>query len=126
MESVDEVFRDAVDYGTDGEVPANAPVGVAKLAHVLRVYSAMMSGGFGFAMEVCGLDEFERAVDGFRYLGLTEVADLLSEMSVSYGTPGHDEEREDLLDQMIAEGDLVLDAYRIKAAAVPADFGLLT
>jgi hypothetical protein len=61
---------------------------------------------------------------GWGYLGLAEAADLLAEVTASYGNPGHVEEREELLEQMMAEGDLVLDAYRIKAASVPSAFGL--
>ena len=122
--SFDDVYNEAVDYGVEGVVPAGAPAGVAKLSHVLRVFNAMMSGGLGFAIEVIEPEEFRRAIEGFRYLDLVEVADLLSDLVDDYGTPDYDEQREARLDDMLNEGDLVLDAFRRKVAAVPSDFGV--
>ncbi|MBQ1076726.1 hypothetical protein KBX06_26775 [Micromonospora sp. C31] len=121
---MDSAYNLAVDYGVEGVVPAGAPLGIAKLAHVHRVFNAIMGGGFGFAMEVIEPDEFERAIDGFRYLNLVEVADLLAELVRSYGQSSYDERKEESFDALINESGLVLDAYRRKAAEEPSDFGL--
>src|SRR5258708_7221500 len=103
-QSHDDVYNGAVDYGVDGVVPVGTPVGVAKLAHVLRVFNAIMSGGLGFAMEVIEPSEFDRAVEGFRYLGLTGIASLLEDLVDSYGSSGYDEQKEATLNEMINEG----------------------
>jgi hypothetical protein len=124
MNSLDDVFNLAVDYGVDGVVPAGAPVGMAKLSHVLRVFNAMMSGGLGFAIEVIEPDEFERAVEGFRYLDLPAAADLLADLVDSYGSPDYDERKEDALSKMMNQGDPVYDAFRRKVDLVPSDFGV--
>ncbi len=122
---MDGVYNLAVDYGVEGVVPADAPLGVAKLAHVHRVFNAIMGGGFGFAMEVIEPVEFEWAIDGFfRYLDLVEVADLLAELVRSYGESGYDESKEDSFDVLTNKSALVLDAYRRKVAEEPSDFGL--
>jgi hypothetical protein len=124
MKSFDDVYNDAVDYSVEGDVPADVPAGVARLSHVLRVFNAMMSGGLGFAVEVIEPDEFERAVEGFRYLDLNEVANVLADLVGSYGGSEYDDQKEARLDEMINEGDLVLDAFRRKVAVVPSDFGV--
>ncbi|MGW0242428.1 DMP19 family protein [Micromonospora chalcea] len=108
----------------EGIVPADAPPGVAKLAHVHRVFNAIMGGGFGFAMEVIERDEFERAIEGFRYLNLIEIADLLADLVRSYGESSYDERKEEAFDSLINESSLVLDAYRRKASEEPSEFGL--
>ncbi|MEU2610936.1 hypothetical protein ABZ570_04995 [Micromonospora sp. NPDC007271] len=110
--------------GPPGAVSADAPLGVARLAHVHRVFNAIMGGGFGYAVEVIELDEFERAIDAFRYLNLVEVADLLAELVRSYGESSYDERKEEAFDALINESALVLDAYRRKASENPSDFGL--
>jgi hypothetical protein len=122
--SVDGVYNLAIDYGVDGSVPVDAPVGVEKLAYVHRVYNAIMGGGFDFAMEVLDTSDFERAVEGFRYLDLVEVANLLSELVRTYGEPDYDEEKEEAFDDLINESSLVINAYRRKVTAAPSDFGL--
>ncbi|MEU4158023.1 hypothetical protein [Actinoplanes sp. NPDC026670] len=122
--SVDGVYNLAIDYGVDGSVPAGTPAGVEKLAYVHRVYNAIMGGGFDFAMEVIDANEFDRAVEGFRYLDLIEVANLLAELVGTYGGPDYDEEKEEVFDDLINESSLVIDAYRRKAGEVPSDFGL--
>jgi hypothetical protein len=123
MKSFDDVYNDAVDYGIEGVVPADAPVGVVKLSQVLRVSNALMSGGLGFAIEVIEPVEFQYAVEGFRYLGLNEIADLLSNLVESSQNPDYDERGEARLEELLNEGDFVLDSYRRKVAVVPADFG---
>ncbi|GAA0909268.1 hypothetical protein [Virgisporangium aurantiacum] len=122
--SLDDVYNEAVDYGVEGAVPPGTPLGVARLSHVSRVFGAMMGGGLGFAMEVIEPDEFERAVEGFRYLDLGEVADLLADLVDSYGSADYDEQKETVLDRRLNEGDLLLDAFRRKVAVVPSDFGM--
>jgi hypothetical protein len=123
MKSFDDIYNDAVDYSVDGVVPADVPVGVAQLAHVLRVFNAMMSGGLGFATEVIEPDEFQSALEGFRYLDLNEIADLLSDLVENSGDSDFDEQKEARLEELINEGDLALDAFRRKIAMVPSDFG---
>ncbi|WP_155373688.1 hypothetical protein [Catellatospora vulcania] len=124
MKSLDDLYNEAVDYGVEGAVPAGTPVGVAKLSHVMRVFNAIMSGGLGFAVEVIEPDEFDRAVEGFRYLNLGEIANLLAELVESYGGSNYDLQKEDALDQMLNDGDPVDDAFRRKAVEVPSEFGL--
>lgn len=126
MQLHDDVYNNAVDYGIEGAAPVGAPEGVAKLSNVLRAYNAMMSGGLGFAIEVIEPDEFERAVEGFRYLDLNEIATLLEELVGSYGDPGYDEQKEARLDEMLNESSIVLNAFRRKVAMVPSDFGVAT
>lgn len=123
MKSLNDVFHEAVDFGVDGEVPAGTPVGVAKLSHVLRVYNAIMGGGLGFAMEVIEPAEFERAVEGFRYLGLGADANLLAELVESYGSPDYDFGRQDILEHSLNVGSPVFDAFQRKVAEIPTDFG---
>ncbi|ODB76232.1 hypothetical protein DLJ60_19230 [Micromonospora chalcea] len=97
---------------------------MAKLAHVHRVFNAIMGGGFGFAMEVIERDEFERAIEGFRYLSLIEIADLLADLVRSYGESSYDERKEEAFDSLINESSLILDTYRRKASEEPSEFGL--
>ncbi|WP_433040872.1 hypothetical protein [Dactylosporangium sp. CS-033363] len=123
MKSFDDAYNEAVDYSIEGAVPAGVPVGVAKLSHVLRAFNAMMGGGLGFAMEVIEPAEFELAVAGFRYLDLLAVADLLADLVESHGTSDYDDSKEVGLEEMLNEGDLVLDAFRRKVAVVPSEFG---
>lgn len=123
MKSFDDIYNDAVDYSVEVAVPADVAVGVAKLSHVLRVFDAMMSGGLGFAVEVIEPEELQNAIEGLRYFDLIDVANLLSSLvESSQGGPDYDQ-KETLLDGMINEGDLVLDAFRTKTAVVPSDFG---
>jgi hypothetical protein len=122
--SLDEVYENAVDFGTDGEIPEGTPVGTANLAHVMRVYNSILGGGLGSAMVVIEPDEFDRAADGLRYLGLGEAADLLVRLVHSYGSPDHDFQEQRGLERLLGTGDPVGDAFERKAAEVPADFGL--
>ncbi|MEV4664338.1 hypothetical protein AB0J85_20600 [Micromonospora echinofusca] len=124
MKSLDDVFNEAVDYGVEGAVPVGTPVGVAKLSHVLRVFNAIMGGGLGFAVEVIEPDEFKRAVEGFRYLDLVEVANLLAELAESYGSSDYDFRKEEILDHSLNVGAPVNAAFRRKASDVPSDFGV--
>ncbi|MET8093078.1 hypothetical protein [Micromonospora sp. NPDC005220] len=123
MKSFDDVYNEAVDYSVEGVLPQGAPVGVARLSQALRAYNAIMGGGLGFAMEVIGREEFERALEGFRYLDLGRVANLLADLVESFGTAEYDEQKEVDLDQLINQGDIVLDAFRRKVSAFPSDFG---
>ncbi|MET7806623.1 hypothetical protein [Micromonospora chersina] len=122
--SLVDVFNEAVDYGVEGAVPVGTPVGVAKLSHVLRVFNAIMSGGLGFAVEVIEPDEFKRAVEGFRYLDLVEVANLLAELVESYGSSDYDFRKEEILEHALNVGAPVNDAFRRKVSEVPSDFGV--
>ncbi|GAA2673767.1 hypothetical protein [Actinoplanes palleronii] len=124
MTSVDDVYERAVDFGADGEVPAGTPIGTAHLSHVMRVYNSILGGGLGSAVAVVEPDEFERAVAGFRYLGLREIADLLARLVESYGRPEHDFREQRGLEELLSSGDPVSDAFATKAAEIPSDFGL--
>lgn len=124
MTSLDDVYENAVDYGVEGEVPVGTPIGTAKLAHVMRVYNSILGGGLGSAMAVIEPDEFDRAVEGFRYLELNEAADLLARLVESYGRPDHDFQEQRRLEQLLGSGDPVSDAFERKAAEAPSDFGL--
>lgn len=122
--SLDDVYEDAVDFGADGEVPVGTPIGTTMLAHVMRVYNSVLGGGLGSAMAVVEPAEFERAVDGLRYLDLGDLADLLARLVESYGSPDHDFQEQRRLEQLLRTGDPVSDAFERKAAEVPSDFGL--
>ncbi|ADU05653.1 hypothetical protein AB0N38_12610 [Micromonospora aurantiaca] len=122
MKSMNDVFNEAVDYGAEGVVPVGTPVGVEKLSHVHRVFNAVMGGGLGFAVEVLEPDDFRRAVEGFRYLDLGEVANLLAELVDSYGSSDYDVRKEEILDGLLV-GALVDDAFRRKVSQAPSDFG---
>lgn len=53
--------------------------GDAALSAVLRLHSAIMSGGLEHAADVLPPEAFAAAADGFRYLGMTEAADLVAQ-----------------------------------------------
>ena len=124
MTSVDDVYEAAVDFGTEGEVPDGTPEGTARLAHVMRVYNSILGDGLGWAMEVLEPHEFDDAVEGFRYLGLGEIADFLAQLVESYGRPDYDFQEQDRLERLLRSGDPVGDAFERKAADSPRDFGL--
>jgi len=125
---LDELWNEAVDLGVDGDVPPGTPVGMERLAHALRVHGSVMGGGVGFALEANESFRVSLAVDGFRYLGLTEVADLLAEVADGYGRPGYDASRvaaqTDRIEELLNEDDPVGDAFRAIAIEKPEDFGL--
>ncbi|WP_127503347.1 hypothetical protein [Actinoplanes solisilvae] len=122
--SLDDVYDDAVDFGAEGEVPVGTPIGTTRLAHVMRVYNSILGGGLGSAMAVVEPAGFERAVAGFRYLGLGDLADRLARSVESYGRPDHDFQEQRGLEQLLRAGDPVGDAFERKAAQIPSDFGL--
>jgi len=128
MDRLDEIWNDAVDLGVDGDVPPGTPVGMEKLSHALRVYNSVMGGGVGFALEANEPFRVSLAIDGFRYLGLTEVAELLAEVADGYGMPGYDASQvsaqADRIEELFDEGDPVDDAFRAIASEKPEDFDL--
>jgi hypothetical protein len=69
-----------------GGGPAPGP-GDTALAAVLRLHNMIMSGGLDHALDVLAPDDFASAADGFRYLQLSNVAELVNQ---SQEAPGDD------------------------------------
>jgi hypothetical protein len=119
---MDQMYNDAVDLGSEGEVPDGTPIGIANLAFALRVFNSMMSGGLGFTLEVNEATDIQRAVDGFRYFDLHEIAEILAELAGSYGGESFDEMKESRLDQLLSKKNVILDAFRRKVVKDPLAF----
>ncbi|BCJ55389.1 hypothetical protein Asp14428_68640 [Actinoplanes sp. NBRC 14428] len=128
MDRLSELWNEAVDLAEEGDVPPGTPEGMARLADVLRVYNSIMGGGVGFALEVNEPSRVGRAVDGLRYLGLSEVAGLLADIADGYRAPGGGAagvaEQEKRLEELLDLQDPVEDAFRLRARAEPREFGL--
>ncbi|WP_433606639.1 hypothetical protein ACQP2P_30605 [Dactylosporangium sp. CA-139114] len=125
FESLRFLWNCAADYGADGEVPEDAPLGVEHLSHLLRVYNSAMGGGLGFAIQVNEEFRLRRAVDAARYLGLVGLAELLEDLIARYGDGAYAESRDSDLVTILGQRDEHLEAaFRAKAAESPADFGL--
>lgn len=61
-----------------GGGPAPGP-GDAALAEALRLHNMIMSGGLDHALDVLTPEDFASAASGFRYLQLSDVAELVEQ-----------------------------------------------
>jgi hypothetical protein len=76
-----------------GGGPAPGP-GDTALSAALRLHNMIMSGGLDHAIDILTSDEFTSAAGGFRYLQLTDVAELVERVQ--------DWPSDDLLDELDA------------------------
>lgn len=124
LDDLDVIWNDACDYGADGEAPEGTPLGVAHLAHLLRIHGSLMGGGLFFALEVNEPFRVRRAVEALHYFGLVEAAVLLEE-TLERSMKGEDSDSWPTDDHFdgLADGDVLERAFRAKAIEAPADFG---
>jgi hypothetical protein len=119
------IWNLAADYGADGDVPEGTPPGTAQLSYVMRVVNSAMGGGLGFAVEVNERFRVQRAIDGMRYFGLAELADLLTDVLDHDLEDGYAEAQTDEFYRLVDSGEAGLGAaFKSKAATAPAEFGL--
>ncbi|HHT13363.1 MAG TPA: hypothetical protein GX013_09410 [Propionibacterium sp.] len=70
MTSLERIWNRAADNGGDGD-------GDLALAAVLNLHGMVMNGGLLNALETIDPEELADAKDGYRWLGLDSVADLI-------------------------------------------------
>lgn len=70
MSSLERIWNRATDNGGDGD-------GDLALAAVLNLHGIVMNGGLLNALETIDPEELSEAKDGYRWLGLDSVADLI-------------------------------------------------
>lgn len=91
MTTLDRIWNRAADGGGDGD-------GDLALAAVLTFHGMVMNGGLLNALETADPEELAEAKDGYRWLGLEDVADLIVRVEAEAAAivPGDDEAVDDL------------------------------
>jgi len=104
----------------DGGGPAPGP-GDTALSAVLRLHNMIMSGGLDHALDVLTPEDFASAASGFRYLQLSDVAELVE---LAQGAP-----TDDLLEQLdarysalIPRDQVISDQFKALLQQRPDDF----
>lgn len=113
-----------------GESPASALAGDVALHWALMAHGLVANGGVMHAAECLDVQELQAACDGYRWLGLHEVADLLCEVDVLVGADDLDDDAADALERnsndrynKLVEDDQALEAaFRIRFADEPEAF----
>lgn len=94
MSQADEIWNRAL-----GERSANLQAGDLALAAVLRFHSAAMSGGVLDAVDSSELDALDAAAAGYEWLGLRDVAALVSDVRFQVANGAlEDDDRSDELE----------------------------
>jgi hypothetical protein len=104
----------------DGGGPAPGP-GDTALSAVLRLHNMIMSGGLDHALDVPTPEDFASAAAGFRYLQLSNVADLFEQ---AQGAPGDDllEELDARYNALIPRDQVIGDQFEALLQQRPDDF----
>ncbi|GAA4896835.1 hypothetical protein GCM10025789_13350 [Tessaracoccus lubricantis] len=91
MSNLDRIWNRALDGGADGD-------GDLALAAALVFHGMVMNGGALHAVETIDPEELAEAKDGYRWLGLDQVADLITRIEAEAAAlaPGDVEAVEDL------------------------------
>ncbi|MHA6894310.1 hypothetical protein ACQUJT_09470 [Ralstonia pseudosolanacearum] len=112
----DEIWnRAALEHG--GRNPFE---GDTNLASLLRLHNLAMNGGVWHSLQVLTDQERFAAIEGFRYFGLPQVADIFSK---PFEDTDEDEERlEDAYSQEVPRDEVLFDAFCAKFEAEPEAF----
>ena len=105
---------------TAGGGPAPGP-GDTALSAVLRLHNMIMSGGLDHALGVLTPGDFASAAGGFRYLQLSDVAELVEQ---AQGAPGDDllEELDARYSALIPRDQVIGDQFEALLQQRPGDF----
>ena len=103
-----------------GGGPAPAP-GDTALSAALRLHNMIMSGGLDHALDVLTPADFASAASGFRYLQLTDVAELVEQ---AQGAPSDDllEELDARYNALIPRDQVISDQFAALLQQRPDDF----
>jgi hypothetical protein len=103
-----------------GGGPAPGP-GDTALSAALRLHNMIMSGGLDHALDVLTPEDFASAAGGFRYLQLSDVADLLEQ---AQGAPSDDllEELDTRYSALIPRDQVIGDQFEALLQQRPDDF----
>ncbi len=103
-----------------GGGPAPGP-GDTALAAALRLHSMIMSGGLDHALDVLTPEDFAAAASGFRYLQLSDAAELVEQ---AQGTPSDDllGELNDRYNTLIPRDQVIGDHLEAVLQQRPDDF----
>lgn len=105
---------------TAGGGPAPGPGDIA-LSAVLRLHDMIMSGGLDHALDVLTPEDFASAAGGFRYLQLSDVAELVEQVQ---GAPSDDllEELDARYRALIPRDQVIGDQFEALLQQRPGDF----
>jgi hypothetical protein len=103
-----------------GGGPAPGP-GDTALAAVLRLHNMIMSGGLDHALDILTPRDFASAASGFRYLQLSNVAELLEQ---AQGAPSDDllEDLDARYSTLIPQDQVIADQLQALLQQHPDDF----
>ncbi|MFC6020472.1 hypothetical protein ACFP2T_30420 [Plantactinospora solaniradicis] len=118
MSDADQVWNRACASECAGTGP-----GDRHLWALLRVHGAVMSGGVGFAADVCSPEEFARSADASRYFGLPHLSRVIARVARS--SPEEDEELQAAYDELVPLDQVLADAFERRYRAAPLDFAPL-
>jgi hypothetical protein len=95
--------------------------GDTALAAALRLHNMIMSGGLDYALDVLTPEDFASAASGFRYLQLSDVAELVEQ---AQGAPGDDllEELDTRYSTLIPQDQVIVDQFQALLQQRPDDF----
>ena len=88
---------------------------------MLRLHDMIMSGGLDHALDVLTPEDFASAAGGFRYLQLSDVAELVEQVQ---GAPGDDllEELDARYSALIPRDQVIGDQFEALLQQRPGDF----
>ena len=91
------------------------------LSAALRLHNMIMSGGLDHALDVLTPEDFASAASGFRYLQLSDVAELVEQ---AQGAPGDDllEELDVRYSALIPRDQVISDQFKALLQQRPDDF----
>jgi hypothetical protein len=100
--------------------PAPGP-GDTALSAALRLHSMIMSGGLDHALDVLTPEDFASAAGGFRYLQLSDVADLVEQ---AQDAPSDDilEELDARYSALVPRDQVISDQFEALLQQRPDDF----
>jgi hypothetical protein len=103
-----------------GGGPAPRP-GDEALSAALRLHNMIMSGGLDHALDVLTPEDFASAASGFRYLQLSDVAELVE---LAQGAPTDDllEQRDARYNALIPRDQVISDQFEALLQQRPDDF----
>ena len=103
-----------------GGGPAPGP-GDTALAAALRLHNMIMSGGLDHALDILTPEDFASAASGFRYLQLSNVAELLEQ---AQGAPSDDlpDDLDARYSTLIPQDQVIADQLQALLQQHPDDF----
>lgn len=96
--------------------------GDTALSAALRLHNLVMSGGLDHALDVLTPEDFASAADGFRYLRLSEVAELVEQAHDAAGDDDLLEELDARYSALIPRDQVIGDQFEDLLQQRPNDF----